>query len=211
MKVPRRYGDGCAAAHAAELVGERWALLVVRELLLGPKRYADLSRGLPRVSPTVLSQRLRELQDAGILRRQRLGPPASTSAYELTAWGRELEPIVLALARWAAQSPALDRNAPLSPDSLILHLRARYDPDADARPDGRYEIRLPDDRFTVTATDTELTAQRGAADHPDATIDTDTDTLADLVFGRTTLAQARTRGSAQIDGDQDGLRRLLST
>jgi DNA-binding HxlR family transcriptional regulator len=209
MSVPRPYGDGCAAAHAMELVGERWALLVVRELLLGPKRFADLRRGLPRVSPTVLSQRLRELEDSEILRRQRLGPPASTSAYELTDWGRQLEPIVIALARWAGASPALDRAAPLGPDSLVLHMRARYRPPAEGSPDRRYEIQLGDDTFTLAATSEGLAARRGGEPEPDATVETDTATLTDLLFGLTTLDDARSAGTIRIDGDAHALEHLL--
>src|SRR5438093_1844621 len=100
--APRRdYFDGCAAAHALDLVGERWALLVVRELLLGPKRFTDLKRGLPNASPNVISERLRELERAGVVKREKLPPPASSRVYALTDWGRELEDTVLSLGRWA--------------------------------------------------------------------------------------------------------------
>src|SRR5918995_1492840 len=106
MATMRTYCDGCAAAHALDLVGERWALLVVRELLLGPKRFTDLRAGLPNVSTNVLSQRLRELEHAGIVRRHRLPPPAASWVYELTDWGRELKPIVLSIGTWAVRSPS---------------------------------------------------------------------------------------------------------
>src|ERR687888_870608 len=101
MATLRSYGDGCGIAHALDLVGERWALLVVRELLLGPKRFTDLRAGLPNASPNVLSQRLRELEEATIGRRRRLPPPAGSQVYELTEWGRELEPLVISLGAWA--------------------------------------------------------------------------------------------------------------
>src|SRR5436305_8974178 len=100
MTSKRTYGDRCGIARALDRVGERWALLVVRELLLGPKRFGDLRAGLPGASPNVLSQRLRELEDAGVVRRRRLPPPAGVRVYELTEWGRELEPVVLHLGRW---------------------------------------------------------------------------------------------------------------
>src|ERR1051326_4544263 len=106
MATLRTYGDGCAIAHALDVVGERWALLVVRELVLGPKRYTDLRRGLPNASPNVLSQRLDELERAGIVERHKLPPPAGSRVYELTRWGRELEEIVISLGRWAARSPS---------------------------------------------------------------------------------------------------------
>ena len=95
----RTYDDACAAAHALDLIGERWALLVVRELLLGPKRFTDLRAGLPGVSPNVLAQRLRELERAGVVRRRKLPPPAASRVYELTDWGKELEPVIVRLGR----------------------------------------------------------------------------------------------------------------
>src|SRR5271167_1726439 len=96
----RTYHQICPVARALDVIGERWALLVVRELLLGPKRFTDLRAGMPNLSPDVLSQRLRELEQAGVLRRDRLPPPIASQVYELTDWGRELEPVVLGLGRW---------------------------------------------------------------------------------------------------------------
>src|SRR3954465_13630044 len=106
MATMRTYGDGCAIARALDVVGERWALLVVRELLLGPKRFTDLKRGLPNSSPNVLSERLRELERSGVVKRGKLPPPAGSQVYELTDWGRELEGIVVSLGRWASRSPS---------------------------------------------------------------------------------------------------------
>src|ERR1700739_2203218 len=97
MSKRRHYRDRCGVARALDVVGERWALLVVRELLLGPKRFTDLRAGLPRLGPDILSQRLRELEDAGVVRRDQLPPPAGSRVYRLTDWGRELEPVVLGL------------------------------------------------------------------------------------------------------------------
>src|SRR3954464_3984245 len=103
----RSYVDGCAGAHALNVVGERWALLVVRELLLGPKRFTDLRAALPGLSSNILTQRLLDLEGAAVLRRRRLAPPAAASVYELTDWGRELETVIVELGRWGARSPAL--------------------------------------------------------------------------------------------------------
>ena len=103
MARSRTHPDGCGIAHASDLLGQRWALLVVRELLLGPKRFTDLRAGIPDISPNVLGQRLRELEESGIVRRRKLAPPAAVQVYELTEWGRDLEPAVLALGRWASQ------------------------------------------------------------------------------------------------------------
>ncbi|MBV9335437.1 MAG: helix-turn-helix transcriptional regulator, partial [Solirubrobacterales bacterium] len=100
--MKRTYGDACGIARALDVVGERWALLVVRELLLGPKRFTDLRAGLPHLSPDVLAQRLRELEQGGVVRRAKLPPPAGSRVYELTEWGRELEPVVLGLGLWGS-------------------------------------------------------------------------------------------------------------
>jgi DNA-binding HxlR family transcriptional regulator len=121
----KTYNDPCGVARALDLVGERWALLIIRELLLGPKRFSDLSRGLPGISQNVLSQRLRGLEHAGIVRRGRLGPPAGVSAYELTDLGARLEPVLLALAGWGSRLP-LEVSAELSTDALILALRLSF-------------------------------------------------------------------------------------
>src|SRR5437870_6143387 len=107
MTAKRDYDDGCAAAHGLALVGERWALLVVRELVLGPKRFTDLRAGLPGISPNVLAQRLEELEQVAIVRRRKMAPPAAAWVYELTEWGLELERVIMALGRWGARSPTL--------------------------------------------------------------------------------------------------------
>src|SRR3712207_2209728 len=104
----RTYDDGCAAAHALDLIGERWALLIVRELLLGPKRFTDLRAGLPGASADVLAQRLREMTESGVVRRRKLPPPAGSEVYELTDWGAGLEPVVTHLGRWGSASQSLD-------------------------------------------------------------------------------------------------------
>jgi DNA-binding HxlR family transcriptional regulator len=136
----RTYDDGCAAAHALDLIGERWALLVVRELLLGPKRFTDLRAGLPHASPNVLAQRLRELEVVGVVRRRKLPPPAASKVYELTDWGLELEPVIVRLGRWGARSPSRPRDAGLSVDSLILSCRTMFDPRAAEGLTASYEL-----------------------------------------------------------------------
>ena len=113
----RKYDDGCAVAQALDVVGERWALLVVRDLMLGPKRFTDLLKGLPGASPDVLTQRLRDLGDAGVVQRRRLGPPVATWVYELTPWGADLQEVIVGLARWAHESPHMRYDLPLGTDS----------------------------------------------------------------------------------------------
>src|SRR5512132_2738011 len=130
MATKRTYGDRCGIARALDVVGERWALLVVRELLLGPKRFTDLRAGLPGLSPDVLSQRLRELEQAGLVRRRKLAPPAGSRVYELTERGVALEPVVLALGRWGASSPFPPGDAGIGVDAFVIALRTLFDPRA---------------------------------------------------------------------------------
>src|SRR5215213_11251518 len=153
MSTMRTYCDGCAAAHALDLVGERWALLVVRELLLGPKRFTDLRAGMPDVSPNVLSERLRELEQSRILRKRKLPPPAAAQVYELTEWGAQLEPAVLALGRWASGSPSFPRDAEMGPDSLVLALKSSFDPAEAEDLEATYELRLGDTVLAIDISD----------------------------------------------------------
>src|SRR5918999_2278628 len=173
MATMRTYDDGCAAAHALDLVGERWALLVVRELLLGPKRFTDLRAGMPHASPNVLAQRLRELEGAGVVRRRKLPPPAASRVYELTDWGMELEPIILGLGRWGARSPSKPSDAAIGVDSLILSFRTMFDPQAAEGLSANYELHLGEDRFRAVVADGRFEIARGDADRPDAIIEAD--------------------------------------
>src|SRR5580765_8156853 len=127
MATKRTYGDRCGVARALDLVGERWALLVVRELLLGPKRFTDLRAGIPHVSADVLTQRLKELERAGVVRRGTLPPPAGSRIYELTERGRELEPIVIALGRWGSVAPFPPGDAQIGDDAFVIALKSLFD------------------------------------------------------------------------------------
>ena len=150
MTTMRTYGDGCSSAHALDLVGERWALLIVRDLLFGPKRFSDLTAGLPQGSPNVLTQRLRELEAAGIVRRRKLPPPASTMVYELTEWGAELEPILMGLQRWGAASPTFPHDVPVGCDAAMLALKNGFDPGTAGDFSGVVEIRFGAGTFAVS-------------------------------------------------------------
>ena len=212
MATTRTYGDGCAIARALDVVGERWALLVVRELLLGPKRFTDLRRGLPNASPNVLSERLRELERAGVVRRGKLPPPAGSRVYELTDWGLELEPLVISLGRWAAHSPTPPDDAPVrSADSVILALRGLFDPGAARGLRARYDVRLGEDRFRVEVADDAIEVARGGADGADATIVSDPDTLNAVLWGGLSLAEAQRSGRLAIEGDQAAVKRFVQT
>jgi DNA-binding HxlR family transcriptional regulator len=210
MATTRTYDDGCAAAHALDLVGERWALLVVRELLLGPKRFTDLKSGLPHASPNVLAQRLRDLEAAGVVRRGKLPPPAASRIYELTAWGRDLEPVIIALGRWGVRSPTKPPDAELGVDSLILSFRTMFDPDRAEGLDALYEFRLGEDRFRAEVAEGRLEIARGTAEQPDATVEAEAGTLAALVYDELELDDTLSSGDLGIEGDRALVERFLA-
>jgi DNA-binding HxlR family transcriptional regulator len=179
----RSYGDPCGIARALDVVGERWALLIVRELVYGPKRFSDL-RGDIGLSPNVLTQRLGELEANGVVRRLTTG----VASYELTDWGKELHPILLQLGRWGARAQH-HLQATLSVDALMLALEATFLPSAaDLR--ASYELRLGEQRFSVAIDAGEIVVVRGSPRKPDAVIETDAETLRALVFGDQKLAGA---------------------
>jgi DNA-binding HxlR family transcriptional regulator len=204
----RTYGDPCGVARALDAVGERWALLVVRELLLGPKRFTDLHRGLGGASQNVLSQRLRELEAAGIVRRRRLGPPAATSVYELTEQGSELEPVLVALGGWGRHR-AMTADGELSVDALVLALKTTFDPAAAGDLQTSVDLRLDHDQLEVAVSGGRLSVTRASAKDPDATLRTDVPTLRELAFRKRRLDDAAAAGAAAIEGDGAVVQRLL--
>jgi DNA-binding HxlR family transcriptional regulator len=202
----RTYGDSCGIARALDIVGERWALLVVRELVLGPKRFTDLRAGLPRVGPDMLAARLRELEEAGVVRRGALPPPAASKIYELTEWGAELAPVLVALGRWGSRAPLPDPPPPLGVDAAVVALQTTFDPDAAGWVDAVYELTLGDQPFTleVAAGRLEITRGRPAAGvTPAAVIETDTATLAAVVWHGHPIDRAVSDGALRIEGDPE--------
>src|SRR5215207_4533134 len=163
----RRYDDACGTAHALDLVGDRWALLVMRELMLGPKRFSDLRADLPGISANVLTQRLGALEAAGVLMRRKLPPPASAQVYELTPWGYESEPIFQALGRWAARSPQHDPSLPLSAVSLFLSFRTMFDPARAAGIDARIGFRIGDESYLARVVDGRIDVARDELEDAD--------------------------------------------
>jgi DNA-binding HxlR family transcriptional regulator len=204
----RTYGDRCGIARALDLVGERWALLVVRELLLGPKRFTDLRAGLPHVGPDVLAQRLRDLEQSGIVRRGTLPPPAGSRIYELTERGRELEPVVLALGRFGSVAPFPPGEAEIGVDAVVIALKSLFAPAAADGMGARYELRLGEQRFRLDVADGRIEIARGSAPAPDATIETDAATLASVLWHGRKLDEARRAGDLAIEGDRTAVTRL---
>jgi DNA-binding HxlR family transcriptional regulator len=209
MTARRTYGDRCGVARALDVVGERWALLVVRELLLGPKRFTDLRVGLPHVSADVLSQRLRELEQDGVVRRRTLAPPAGSRVYELTERGHELEPVVLALGRWGSGAPFPPGDAKLGTDSLVIALMTTFDRAAADDLDATYELRLDGQRFRARVAGGRLEVARREEPQPDATIATDPGTLAAILWHGRRLADGLRSGEVEIDGSRPALTRFL--
>lgn len=204
----RSYNDVCGLAHALELVGERWALLVLRELAYGPKRFTDLRAGLPSASPNVLSQRLRELEAAAVVRRRRLAPPAGSSVYELTEWGQELEPTLRDLGRWAARSPNFPEEGNMSPDSVAMSMQTMFDPAAAEGLDALFELRLGEDRFRIEVKEGELDVGRGEAADADCVIETTPPALVGLIYKGRDLADAEQAGEVRIEGDRGAVMRF---
>ncbi|RIX26401.1 winged helix-turn-helix transcriptional regulator [Amnibacterium setariae] len=156
----RDYGQSSGITRALELIGERWALLIVRDLLVGPRRYGELAAGLPRIPTNILASRLKELQEAGVLRR---APRSRVIVYELTPFGRELEPVVLALGAWGfkAMGGARDEQA-ISPDSMTMDLRSAFRPEAAAGlPPTAYAARLDAAELLIRVDGPALDVQRG--------------------------------------------------
>jgi DNA-binding HxlR family transcriptional regulator/putative sterol carrier protein len=209
MATKRSYGEACRFAHALDVVGERWGLMVVRELLLGPKRFTDLREGLPRASTNILAERLRELEERGVIRRRKLPPPYGASVYELTEWGRELEPVVTQLGAWGARSPFPPDSHQIGADSIVLALRSLFDPEAAGETVATYELRLGEDLFHIDVGDWEIELRRGAAESPDAAIETDPATLAAVLTGQLSLDDGLKSGDVAIEGGKQAVRRFL--
>jgi DNA-binding HxlR family transcriptional regulator len=204
----RSYGDACGIARALDVVGERWALLVVRELLLGPQRFSDLRRALPNAASNVIADRLRELGSRGVITRRTLPPPAGSSVYELTAWGHALEPILLALGNWGIGVPLATTPTTLSATSVLLFLRtsARVDPRATPVV---CHLKLDDRPWTVKIEDGRLHVEAGEPTTPDVTLRTDPRTLNTLLEDPSRLDDAVSEQSAVVIGDWSALRGLL--
>ena len=199
MTTARRYGDPCGIARALDVVSDRWALLVVRELIFGPKRFVQLRHGLHGVSPNVLSQRLHDLEAAGVVRRYMLGPPAEVAVYELTAAGRALEPVLLELGRWGSQQP-MTAPGELSVSALLLALKTVFEPAAGL--DATFALRIDGDWYRLTAAGGAIDIDRGRAEDPAVTLEADVATLRSVAFGREPVAAAERDGRLTVEGDR---------
>lgn len=205
----RRYHDACGAAHGLDLVGERWALLVIRELMMGPRRFSDLRKDLCGLSANVLTQRLEGLEASGIVQKRKLPPPASVQVYELTDWGYEIKPVFMVLGRWAARSPQHDPTLPISAVSIMQSFETMFDP---ARAQGalmRLGFALDEDRMVVTVADGRVETRRGEVEDGDVVVRAAPPVVAGAVYGKVPLAALEGEGAMRIDGDRTVFARFI--
>lgn len=208
----RSYGQYCGLAHALEIVGERWAMLIVRDLVLGPKRFTDLRLGLPRIPTNVLSARLKELENAGVVRRRTLPRPSAAVAYELTEYGAELEDVVLRLGRWGART--LGEPGPediVTADGEVLALRATFRPEGAVGVRAGYQVRVADVVVHALVDDGTLTAGEGPLPEPDLVLEMDEMTaLKPLLTGEIGPEDAVASGLVSVTGEMSEFRRFLA-
>ena len=194
----RRYDDACGTAHALELIGDRWTLLVLRELMLGPRRFSDLRADLPGLSANTLTQRLSELEGRGLLVRKRLPPPASVQVYEATEWGLEAEAIVQALGRWAARSPRHDPTLPLSAVSILLSFRTMISTDRAKGFEGRIGFRFGEESYLARVAKGRIEVARDDLASADAVITAAPTALAAVVYGGAPADMIAIEGDAAL-------------
>lgn len=207
MPTTRTYGDACGIARALDVVGERWALLVVRELLLGPQRFSDLRAALPNASSNLVADRLRELTVRAVVRRRKLAPPAGAWVYELTDWGQALEPVLLALGAWA-MDVTLPPEPTLSPTSVLLFLRGSLHPDPATT--ATFRVDLGDRPWTVRVEAGAVHVEAGAPGSPIAVLRTNPVALNDLLADPASFDSAVAGGAIVVEGDVAALRELIT-
>jgi DNA-binding HxlR family transcriptional regulator len=179
----KRYDDACGLAHAMELIGERWAMLVIRELAYGPRRFSGLKADLPGISANVLTQRLAELEQRGIVRRTRLPPPASVQVYEATEWGLEVAPLIGAMGKWAARSPLHNPNQPMSHVSVMMSLQTLFSPEQAAGLAARIGFRFGPVEYVATLAGDRLDVERTQARDCAVTFSGSSNDIAAVIHG----------------------------
>lgn len=200
---PRWYEDACGTAHALELVGERWSLMILREMMFGPRRFGDIRAALPGLSANVLTQRLETLEGHGLVVKSKLPPPASVQVYGLTQWGYEADQLLMVLGNWAARSPGHDPTLPLSKTSLMLSFRTMFRPEAANDACMTVGFQLGEETFRVLIMDGTLTPTRGPIDDADVIFTTTPEVMAGYVYGKVPLEVMEATGAITIDGDRD--------
>ncbi|SDK91016.1 winged helix-turn-helix transcriptional regulator [Paracoccus chinensis] len=198
MAEKKTYAEGCLAAHALDLIGDRWALLVVRELMLGPRRFGLIRAGLPGIATNMLARRLEDLEAAGILTHRTLPPPARVPVYELTDHGRALRPLLLELCRWGVGVPGHDPRLPISPTSLMLSMEAMMRPGPGSFTAG---FDLGAESFVVNVEGPRFEARPGEAVQAEMRFSAPPNDMAVAIYGPALLAQAIASGRVSFTGD----------
>lgn len=197
----RRYDDACGTAHALDLVGERWALLVLRELMLGPKRFSDLRADLPGLSANVLTQRLEGLEASGLLVRTKLPPPSNAQVYALTEWGYEAEPIIQALGRWAARSPGHDPTLPISAVSVMLSFRTMIERKRAEGMDAKIGFSFGGENYLGHVVNGGIEIKRGDPADGDVVFTATPQLLAAAAYGKQPFEELERTGAFKVKGD----------
>jgi DNA-binding HxlR family transcriptional regulator len=198
----RWYDDACGTALALELVGERWSLLIVRELMFGGRRFSELRASLPGISANILTQRLEGMEATGILVKRKLPPPASVQIYELTEWGYQSETAIQELGRWAARSPDHDTTLPLSAASIMLSFRTMISAERAGALAATVGFHMGPEAFVATLGGGGIEIRRDDPDPAQAVFTTDPVTLASVVYGGRPVADAEACGTMAIAGDR---------
>lgn len=197
------YDDACGTAFALELLGERWSMLIVRELMLGPRRFSDMRASLPGISAKVLTERLAGLEASGVLTKAILPPPSAAQVYELTEWGYRAEPILQELGRWAASSPLHDPTLPMSAVSMMLSLRTMFDPARAGDFATRIGFDIAGDTYLAELADGKLPIVRGTMEGADCVFRVaDAATLVALIYGKVDPGALESAGALAIEGDR---------
>lgn len=197
----KSYGEGCIGAHALDLIGDRWALLIARELMLGPKRFGALKAGLPGIATNMLARRLEDMEAAGILRRRTAPPPVSAPVYELTEDGLALGPVLTALCQWGSRMAGHDPTLPISPTALMLSMRASLRPSRAAAEDRSAAFLLGDEAFSVAIRGGELHTLRADPPRGEVSFIGPANDMAAAVYGPMPLAMLVAAGRIGFDGD----------
>lgn len=211
----RTYNQYCPLAHALDLVGERWTLLIVRNLFVGPKRFSDLARGLPTIGTNILAARLKSLEENGLIQSRFLPPPAASSVYELTPYGRSLEDVMIALALWGVQSLGAPKAGQVfSTDSIALVLYMLFSPAATSNLSGIFEIKIEGEPFSVNfwvkVQDAFITVEQEPQGTPNLTLRADLITIGSLATGQVSYEEALAKERLRLEGSEAEIARFLA-
>ena len=203
-ETKRTYDDACGLAHALDLVGERWAMLILRELAFGGRRFSELRADLPGISANVLTQRLAELEERGLVRKLRLAPPASVQVYEATDWALEVAPLIGRLGKWAARSPRHDPTLPLSHASIMMSMQVMIDAALAGDLRGRFGFRFGEVSYVAELRDGNIAVERGPLIDSDVRFSGTPEDVAAVIYGGAPIE------TLSPEGDLDLARRYVT-